>query len=239
MPDDAPKPRFLFPKWSNHARPAIAAGVVGGLVFVSVLVGVGFSPQATAVGYQPEQPVPFSHKVHAGKLGLDCRYCHTTVETAAFAAVPPTQTCMNCHASIRPDSQLLAPVRQSWQTGKPVEWVKVHNLAQYAYFNHSAHVTHGVSCVSCHGRIDQMDVVKQVQPLSMGWCLDCHRAPEQHLRPRDQVTNLAWKATDHPLAKDRNVTDPAAAQLLVGQAMKDQFKIRPPEYMTACSTCHR
>lgn len=239
MADDSSKSRYLFPRWSNLARPAIAAGVVGGLVFASVLVGIGFSPQATAVGYQPEQPVPFSHALHAGKLQMDCRYCHTSVENAAFAAVPATQTCMNCHASIRPDSPLLAPVRKSWQSGNPVEWVKVHDLAQYAHFNHSAHVSHGVSCVSCHGRVDQMEVVRQTQPLSMAWCLDCHRAPESHLRPIEHVTNLGWKATDHPLAKEQNLTDVVAAQRLVGEALKKQLGIRPVEYMTACSTCHR
>jgi hypothetical protein len=239
MADAPTKPRFLFPRWTNHARVGLSIGVVGTLVFVSVLAGIGFSPKATAVGYQPVQPVPFSHAMHAGKLGLDCRYCHTSVEQAAFAAVPATQTCMNCHASIRPASTLLEPVRESWQTGKPIEWIKVHTLPQHAYFNHSAHVTHGVSCVSCHGRIDKMDVVRQVQPLSMSWCLDCHREPEKFLRPKEQLTNLGWSPIDHPLAKERNVTDPDAAQLLVGSALKEQYQIRPANYLTSCSTCHR
>ena len=239
MPDDLPHPRFLFPRWTNLVRPAIPVLVVGGLVVASIIVGIGFSPKATAVGYQPAQPVPFSHQQHVGTLGIDCRYCHTSVESAAFAAVPPTQTCMNCHATIRPDSPLLEPVRQSWKTGEPIRWTKVHDVAQYTYFNHSAHVTHGVSCVTCHGRIDQMEVVRQVSPLSMAWCLDCHRNPEPFLRPADQITNLAWKATDHELARQKGIADVDAAQRLVGQHLKEQFGIRPPDYMTACSTCHR
>ncbi|WP_206291391.1 cytochrome c3 family protein [Humisphaera borealis] len=217
----------------------MVVGVIAGTIFICVLAGAGLSPKATAVGYQPTQPVPFSHAVHAGKLGLDCRYCHTTVESAAFAALPATQTCMNCHTSILPGSEPLAPVRDSWQSGNPIEWVKVHNLPGYAYFNHAAHVTHGVSCVSCHGRIDRMDVVRQEQPLSMSWCLDCHREPEKHLRPKDQVTNLAWSPLDHPLARERGTTGLAEAQLLVGRAMKEQYQIRSVGYLTACSTCHR
>jgi menaquinone reductase, multiheme cytochrome c subunit len=239
MSHDAVQPRFVFPRWANHARVGLAVVLVGGITFACVLAAYGFSPKATAVGYQPKQPVPFSHALHAGKLGMDCRYCHNTVESAAFAALPATQTCMNCHASILPASDALEPVRDSWQSGKPIEWVHVHNLPKYAYFNHQAHVTHGVSCVSCHGRIDQMDTVRQVQPLSMSWCLECHREPEKFLRPREELTNLAWKATDHPLAKEKGVSDLAQAQQLVGNAMKEHFRIRPAAYMTSCSTCHR
>jgi hypothetical protein len=166
------------------------------------------------------------------------------VETTPFAALPPTQTCINCHANIKTESPALKPIRESWATGKPVEWVKVHDLPDYAYFNHSAHVNHGVGCVSCHGRIDQMDVVAQAQPLSMGWCLDCHRKPERNLRPKEQVTNMAWSPVDHPLAKGLNLdpkdpADVAKAQQLVGAHYKKEYGIHDSAYMTSCFTCHR
>ena len=175
-------------------RPGIAAATLGGLVYATLIVYFGFSPKATDVGYTPEQPVPYSHALHVGQLGVDCRYCHNTVETTAHAAIPPTQTCMNCHSHIRASSEQLIPVRSSYATGMPVEWIRVHDLPDFVYFNHSAHVRRGVGCVSCHGRIDTMDVVYQVEELSMGWCLDCHRNPERHLRPAEYVTQLDWVA---------------------------------------------
>ncbi len=160
--------------------------------------GWGSPRRATDVGYAPEQPVPYSHALHAGQLGIDCRYCHNTVETAAHAAVPPTQTCMNCHAAIRKESEKLIPVRASYATGMPIPWVRVHDLPDYVYFNHSAHVRRGVGCVSCHGRVDTMEVVYQAEPLSMGWCLDCHRNPERHLRPVEFVTEHGLGARGGP-----------------------------------------
>jgi len=220
--------RFVFPKWANYLLPVIALGVIGGAFYVPTLVALGASPKATAVGYSPTQPVPYSHELHVGKLGLDCRYCHNTVEQTAFAPLPATQTCMNCHSSVLTQSLKLQPVRDSWQTGLPVKWVKIHNLAQYAYFNHSAHVSHGVGCIECHGRIDQMDQVYQVKPLSMGWCLECHRNPGPHLRPKDQVTNMSWKPSD-------TGKEPA---VLAAELVKE-YKIRDPQYMSSCSTCHR
>ena len=153
---------FVFPRWANYALPVIALAAFGGMMYVPTLITLGASPRTTAVGYSPKQPIPYSHKLHVGQLGLDCRYCHFTVEKTAFAAIPPTQVCMNCHTRIRPNSQLLAPLRESWETGDPVQWVKIHDLPDYAYFNHSAHVNHGVGCVSCHGRIDEMEQVYQV-----------------------------------------------------------------------------
>lgn len=241
---DAPQARFAFPRWANYALPAIVVAVLGGGLYMPVAVGLGFSPKTTAVGYAPTQPVPYSHALHAGKLGLDCRYCHTTVENAAFAAIPPSQVCMNCHSSIWKESKALAPIRESFATGKPVEWVKIHDLPDYVFFNHSAHVNHGVGCVSCHGRIDQMDVVQQVAPLSMGWCLDCHREPEKNLRPKEQVTNMSWKPTDHPLAKAQNLDekkpeDLVKAQQIVGNHYKQQYDIHDLQYMQSCYTCHR
>lgn len=231
--------RFIFPRWANYALPAIVIGVVGGALYVPVAIALGFSPKTTAVGYSPEQPVPYSHALHAGKLGIDCRYCHSTVEKAAFAAIPASQVCMNCHTTIRNDSPRLEPVRESFKTGKPVEWVKIHDLPDYVFFNHSAHVNHGVGCVSCHGRIDQMDVVQQVAPLSMGWCLDCHREPERNLRPRDQITNMGWKPTDHPDVKAKNMTDEVEAQKWLGAKLKADYRIHDQNYMQSCYTCHR
>jgi hypothetical protein len=219
-------PLFVFPRWANYLLPVILVAIAGGSLYVPTVVGFGFSPRTTDVGYQPPQPVPYSHALHAGDLGMDCRYCHNTVERAAFAALPATQTCMNCHTNILPDSPALLPVRQSWATGKPVQWVKVHDLPDYVYFNHSSHLAKGVGCVSCHGRIDQMDQVYQAQPLSMGWCLNCHRAPENFLRPKDQITNMNW-------------TPPDGDQRKLGLELKAQYGIRDRQYMESCSTCHR
>ena len=217
--------KVVFPRWANYLLPLSVLFVLGSMLYVPVLVGFGFSPLTTDVGYMPEQPVPFSHAMHAGQLGMDCRYCHSTVERAAYAALPTSQTCMNCHSSIKPDSNVLMVIRESWKSGDPVEWIKVHHLPDYAYFNHSAHVNHGVGCVSCHGRVDQMDTVRQVKPLSMAWCLNCHREPEKYLRPPDQITNMRWK--------------PQGDQLQVGLELKKQLKIQGLAYMTSCSTCHR
>jgi len=213
---------FVFPKWANLLRPALAVGAVGGLLYAGAIVTFGFSPRTTDVGYAPLQPVPYSHALHVGRMGVDCRYCHTTVEDAAFAAIPPTQTCMNCHASVRASSEKLIPIQESYATGLPVRWVKVHDLPDYVFFNHSAHVRRGVGCVSCHGRVDAMEVVSQVEPLSMGWCLDCHRNPERHLRPPEAVTDMGWT--------------PDEDQLALGLRLRAASQINPP---TDCNTCHR
>ena len=232
MPGQDKNQPFIFPKWANYALPVIVVTVLGAGLYLPTVVTFGFSPKTTDVGYQPIQPAPFSHAMHAGQLGMDCRYCHNTVENAPFAAVPATQTCMNCHTNIqkpnfegRP-SPGLTPVYESWTSGKPIPWVKVHDLPDYAYFNHAAHVSKGVGCVTCHGRVDQMERVFQSKPLSMSWCLDCHREPEKVLRPRSEVTNMAYSL-------------PPAEQLKVGNELKQQYGIRDVNYMTACSTCHR
>lgn len=195
-----------------------------GVFYVGSLILFGFSPQATDVGYQPVQPVAYSHALHPGKLGIDCRYCHTTVETSPQASVPPTQTCIGCHTNIKAASPLLELVRESAKSGMPVPWVRVHDLPDYAYFNHSAHVRRGVGCVECHARVDRMDVVYQDQMLSMQWCLDCHRNPDAKLRPPDQVTQMDWQPPDG--------VDRAA----FGAKLRQQYKINPP---TDCSACHR
>ena len=202
---------FVFPKWANLLRPALAVVLVGAPAYLLFLLYFGGAPKTTAVGYAPEQPVPYSHALHAGKLGIDCRYCHNTVEQAAFAAIPPTQTCVNCHARVRANSDKLVVVRESHTSGQPVPWVKVHDLADYVYFNHGAHVRAGVGCVECHGRVDRMDVVHQVETLSMGWCLDCHRNPEPRLRPAEFVTKMDWVPAEDPrtlgarLRRERNI----------------------------------
>lgn len=224
--------RFVFPRLANYALPLLVVAIAGGALYVPLIVGFGFSPMATDVGYQPEQPVPYSHALHAGQLGIDCRYCHSAVDQADHANIPATQTCMNCHTAIKSESKALQPVRDSWVTQQPVEWIRVHDLPDYAYFNHSAHVNKGVGCMSCHGRIDQMEVVYQDQPLSMGWCLDCHRSPEKHLRPIDQVTNMSYVAPGDPKNAKEN-------QLSLGLKLKAEYGIRGEAYMTSCSTCHR
>lgn len=217
-----PKGSFVFPKWTNLLRPALVLALVGGPAYLLFLLYFGGNPTTLAVGYAPVQPVPYSHALHAGKLGIDCRYCHNTVEQAAFAAVPPTQTCMNCHAKVRAQSDKLVVVRESFATGRPVPWVKVHDLADFVYFNHSAHVRRGVGCVECHGRVDKMEVVSQVRTLSMSWCLDCHRNPESHLRPPEFVTQMDWV--------------PSEDSKVLGARLRQQYNINPPQ---DCTTCHR
>jgi hypothetical protein len=212
----------LFPEWSNRVPRVILMGIillVTTIVFVFWYFG---SPQYIDVGYAPKQPIDYSHKLHAGQLGIDCRYCHTSVEVSAVASIPSTQTCMNCHSQIKTDSDLLAQLRDSWVTGDAIEWVKVHSVPDYSYFNHSAHVNVGVGCASCHGRVDRMEVVMQTQPLSMGWCLDCHNSPEPYLRPIDQITNMGWQAPENQFE--------LASQIIARR------NIAPPVY---CNACHR
>jgi hypothetical protein len=216
----------IFPRWTNKLPLIMGAATL--LLLSSAVAGVWyyFSPWFTDVGYQPKQPVEFSHKLHAGELGLDCRYCHNTVEVGPRAAVPPTSTCMNCHQSlIKPESKKLAKVMTSFNKNEPIEWVRVHMLPDYAYFDHSVHLAAGVGCVTCHGRIDQMEVVRQSKPLSMGWCLDCHRDPKPNLRPRSEVTNMSYDAAG---AKYDMTKDPERA--------RRGHKVTPPEH---CSGCHR
>jgi len=267
------KKHFVFPQWTNYLLPVLVVSVLGGGLYVPVLWTFGAAPDTINVGYMPEQPVDYSHAVHVGKLGIDCRYCHNTVDEAGFAAIPPTQTCINCHApgfevdedtgdfvrdangrpvvlesgfaGIRQNSTELLPVWVSYKTGKPIPWVKVHDLADYAYFSHEAHVNNGVGCVSCHGRVDRMEVVYQAENLSMSWCLECHREPEQYLRPREQVTNMTWSPLDDPTVQQAIADglvpkdDAAAAQRYLGSRLKIQYEIKGEHYMQACSTCHR
>ena len=183
----------LFPRSLNFLPLVLALGS-GGLG-TGVTWGVWYycSPKNLQVGYQPTQPIPYSHKLHAGELGIDCRYCHANVERSQEAMIPPTQTCMGCHAVVKPDSPKLAALVDSWKSGDPVPWIRVHKLPEHVYFDHSAHLAKGVGCVTCHGRIDQEEVVRLEAPLAMGWCLGCHRDPGPNLRPKDQITNMTWK----------------------------------------------
>lgn len=215
----------IFPKWMNALPTVLAIGAVVGLLGAIGVVDTYFSPWNTDVGYAPHQPVAYSHKLHAGLLGMDCRYCHQGVEVGPHATVPDTETCMNCHRQVKLGSDRLQLVRDSYAAGDSIPWIKVHMLPDFAYFDHSVHVNAGVGCASCHGRVDEMEIVRQDQPLSMGWCLECHRDPVQHLRPRDQVTNMRWD-DEHPLAE----------RIEIGTAIKDQRQINPP---THCSACHR
>ena len=199
-PTDRPQ-RHTFPRWTNYVVPIALAAVVAGMPYNLLLVGLGLNPTTLNANYQPRQPVAYSHELHAGQLGIDCRYCHTTVENAAFAAIPPTQTCMNCHFAVKksgkPGSQdEIAKIVAAYESGRPLRWKKVHDLPDYAFFNHSVHINVGVSCVECHGRVDKMDGdrhrVSVESPMSMGWCIKCHRAPEGHIRPRNEVFDLNW-----------------------------------------------
>lgn len=212
----------IFPEWTNKLPLILLIVAIGGAVG-----GVGFfwyygSPKYTAVGYRPDQPVEYSHKLHAGDLGIDCRYCHYSVEESAIANVPPTQVCMNCHTMVKPESEKLAKVRESYMTGVPIQWVRVNKIGEYAYFDHSIHIDRGVSCISCHGNLAQMEKVEQKEPLSMSFCLDCHRNPAPNLRPVDEVTNMFWEKPDNQ--------EEFATEVI------NEKNVNPP---TDCSGCHR
>ena len=237
---------FYFPNWVNKFTLCLIGGALAIGGYLATCLFAAIHPSIVNVGHKPKQPVPFSHKLHAGQLKLDCRYCHNTVEKTGHAAVPPTATCGNCHGGnrtkegatlgiIRGESPLLEPVRNSLESsnfgktdGDPIQWERVHDLPDFVYFNHSAHITAGVSCVSCHGRVDKMEVVTQVQSLSMKWCLDCHRNPEPHLRDPALVTDLAFKPTDEN-------GEPISAKKY-GKIWKEKNNIQPD---VSCSTCHR
>jgi hypothetical protein len=219
----------IFPKWTNRLPLMIIIG--GGLLATAVTAGVWyyFTPKYFRVGYQPIQPVAFSHATHAGQLGIDCRYCHSTVEKSWFSNIPSSSTCMNCHNQVLKDDPRLALVRESAATGKPIPWVQIHRVPDFVYFNHSVHVTRGISCVECHGRIDQMDEVYHAQPLSMSFCLDCHRNPEAKVRPLMNVTDLGWKPSDDPSKIEEY-------QKTAGRKFVHDFRV---ESLQNCSACHR
>jgi hypothetical protein len=214
----------IFHRSTNTLSRVSIFGAVFIVGFVLWFVGgIVRSPYVTNQGVTRDQPVPFSHQHHVAGLGIDCRYCHTSVETTSFAGIPPTSTCMNCHSQIWTNASMLEPVRQSYATGKPLVWTRVHRLPDFVHFNHSIHVNKGVGCASCHGRIDKMPLTYQASPLTMDWCISCHRNPEKFVRPRDQVFNMAYEPSD---------------QAALGPQLVKQYKINRPAVLMSCSTCH-
>ena len=197
---------------------AVLLSLVGG-----ALIWRASTSEPHGVGEAVEQPVPFSHKHHVGDDGIDCRYCHSSVETSAFAGIPPLSTCMTCHSQLYTDTAALKPVVDSWRHGVALHWQRVHQLPDFVYFNHSIHVAKGVGCVTCHGRVDRMPLTWRAKPLSMQWCLDCHRAPQKYLRPRDKVFDMAWQAKD---------------QAALGMALVRRYRI-DTRRLSDCSVCHR
>ncbi len=250
----------LFPRWTNELplKAVVCVAALGGIV--SGLVAYTATPKYTRVGYMPEQPIPFDHSLHAQQLGMDCRYCHSFVEQSAHSNLPADQVCWNCHGpgKVKPDSPKLQALREAMDessddyTGRPVAWVQIHETPDYAYFNHSAHVNRGVSCVECHGQVNEMKVVYHAKPLSMSFCLDCHRNSEKVLRPLDQITNLDWKAEDVDKdafyayladktgkgAEDLKKADSHKTfdRLLIGGHLKEAWNVHPPQ---DCTACHR
>ena len=213
--------QIFHPSTNTFSRVSIfgALFVLGGSLYG--LAVINRSDYVTHAHVAREQPVPFSHRHHAGELGIDCRYCHTSVEQAAYANIPPTQTCMNCHAQIWSDSDMLEPVRASLRSDESIAWAKVYDLPDFVYFNHSIHVHKGMGCSTCHGRVDQMNLTWQEPSLHMEWCLNCHRHPERYVRPRDEVFNMSWEAED---------------QQSLGPQLVAQYGI---ERRHDCSVCHR
>jgi len=200
------------------------------------------SPWVTRQGQRPDQPIPFSHKHHVEGLGLQCQYCHTSVEDSSYAGIPPTKTCMNCHAQIWTNEPMLQPVRYSFSSGQSLQWTRVHDLPDFVYFNHSIHINKGVGCYSCHGQVDAMPLMYEENTLQMEWCLDCHRQPEKYLRPKDQVFNMKYQqpSAESPVevmiaGKKESFTE----QLALGSALRKEYHLRTTQDITSCSTCHR
>ncbi len=215
----------IFGRWTNSTYRLV---LIGGILCILGSVPIGWvvwhAPWKTQVGKPAEQPVPFSHKHHVSDVGLDCRYCHASVEHAAFASMPPIKTCMTCHSLIWSQSPMLEPIREAWRTGMPVHWKRVTKLPDFVFFNHSIHVQKGIGCDSCHGRVDQMPLTWQAKTMHMRWCLDCHTHPERYVRPRQDVFRLDW----HPPANQAEI-----GPLLVKRYGIDSKRI------TDCITCHR
>jgi hypothetical protein len=213
----------IFHRSTNTiSRVSVFGGIGIIAVLVTTLAAINRSSYVTDVGVARTQPVQFSHKHHVSDDGIDCRYCHTSVEESSFAGIPSTKICMNCHTQIWAESPILAPVRESFRTGKSLEWTRVNNLPGFVYFDHSIHVHKGVGCATCHGRVDQMPLMWRENTLYMEWCLECHRNPERFVRPREQVFSMDWQ--------------PPSDQIALGQKLVQQYKI---ESLTSCSVCHR
>ncbi|MGH7823996.1 MAG: cytochrome c3 family protein [Candidatus Binatia bacterium] len=191
-----------------------------------ILAAINRSSYVTEAGVVREQPVPFSHQHHVGGLGIDCRYCHASVEQSSFAGIPATEICMSCHSQIWAASDMLKPVRESFKTGAPIRWTRVHNLPDFVYFNHSIHVRKGVGCATCHGQVDRMPLMRQAESLQMEWCLACHRDPAPFLRPKEFVFSMDWQP-------------PQGEEIALEQKLMNEYEIESPELLTSCSTCHR
>lgn len=217
--------QLFSPRSNVHSRVIIVSVVLLICAAGWATSAIYWSPYATYVDVPQEQPIPFSHKHHVGDDGIDCRYCHTSVESSAYAGLPTTDTCMTCHSQIWKDAPMLEPARASLASNSPLQWNRVHDLPDYVYFNHSIHVAKGIGCSACHGRVDQMPLTRKTQTLYMRWCLECHRAPQNYIRPRDKIYDLAWQA-----AKDR----PGEGERLV-----EQYHVDTSGRLTNCSTCHR
>ena len=214
--------QVFHPSTNTIARVSIYGAVffIAGLLWL--LNVFNRSSYMTEVGVPIDQPVPFSHKHHVSGIGVDCRYCHTSVEDSAFAGMPATETCMSCHSQIWADSPMLEPVRASFRTGQPLQWTRVHDVPNFVYFDHSIHLSKGIGCASCHGRVDQMPLMWKQNTLNMEWCLECHRQPEQYVRPREEVFNMQYEAP--------------ADQAALGAKLVKEYKIQK---LTDCWTCHR
>jgi hypothetical protein len=220
----------IFPKWTNRLPRMILIGAV--LVGTALVAGAWYylTPKYSRVGYQPIQPVAFSHATHSGQLGIDCRYCHSAVDKSWYSNIPGGSTCMNCHNQVLKDDPRLALVRESAASGKPIPWVQIHRTPDFVYFNHSVHVNRGISCVECHGKINEMEEVYHYQPLSMTFCLDCHRDPARKLRPLDKITDLNWKAPGSTSEES------AENQRKQGEKFMHDWRV---EKLQNCSACHR
>src|ERR1700751_4482249 len=227
----------------RSANTLARLSIIGVVVIVSVLLWAGLelqrSPYATWQDVAQAQPVPFRHHHHNAGDGIDCRYCHTSVDRSSFAGIPPTKTCMNCHSQIWTNAPMLEPVRASYRSGQSLQWTRVNQLPDFVFFNHSIHINKGVGCNTCHGPIDQMPLMYQYASLQMEWCLDCHRAPEKYLRPRSEVFNMRYQqpTADAPVQDEQgqNHTD----QISLGKALVEQHKLRSVKDITSCDTCHR
>ena len=220
------------------ARASIYAGIFTLAGVLWACIQFQRSPYVTYAGIARPQPAPFSHEHHVAAIGIDCRYCHTSVETSSFAGIPPTKTCMNCHSQIWTNAAYLEPVRESFRSGKSLVWNRVNDLPDFVYFDHSIHVTKGVGCNTCHGPVDRMPLMFNYASLQMEWCINCHRAPEKNLRPRDQVFNMRYQqpTTDLPVVvDDKTFTD----QLSLGAYLVHKYQVRSVMDITSCSTCHR
>ena len=223
-PIRAGRRQLFHPSTNTIARVSI----FGGIFILAGIFAVGAtlakSSYRSGADVALAQPVQFSHDHHVAGLGIGCQYCHSSVEDSAYAGMPPTQTCMTCHSQIWSDSPMLEPVRESYRTGEPIQWNRVYDLPDFVYFNHSIHVNKGIGCTSCHGQVDEMPLMRKAQPLTMEWCLSCHRAPEQAIRPREEVFNMEWT--------------PPANQVEIGRGLLEEYNVVTSN-LTNCSTCHR